>query len=150
MSRCYLQGNSKHGKGHRDSISRVSKSLGGGVTQLEIGILLDNFKNDILNSISSKFDAIKINLNKQYEIELSLTIFCLRCQKKHPLREFPLNTVENFIVNMDQDIRNPWYWNQPRVLLFYVEKDAIEYYIRIHRRWVFDCTFLFYSCLCPP
>jgi hypothetical protein len=58
MCKIYSRGNSKHGKDPRYVATRIMKSTGGGVTLVDIGNLLDNFKMDILGSLSSQFDTL--------------------------------------------------------------------------------------------
>jgi hypothetical protein len=76
---------SKIGKG-----VRAIKLAGGGVTRIELGNLLENFKTDILGTLSSQIDSM--NIKKKFEDE-ALTIFCSRCKKRHPLKNCPLNVV---------------------------------------------------------
>ena len=80
----------KHGKSVRDT--RVNKSVLGRVTRIELGNLLENFKTDILGTLSSQLDIIKFK-KRQEEENLVLSIFCSKCQKRHPLKQCPLNTV---------------------------------------------------------
>ena len=81
----YSRSKSKAGKG-----VRAIKSVGGGVTRTELGNLLENFKIDILGTLSSQIDSM--NIKKKFEDE-ALTIFCSRCKKRHPLKICPLNFV---------------------------------------------------------
>ena len=81
----YSCSKSKHGKG-----VRAIKSAGGGVTRTELGSLLDNFKTYILGTLSSQIDSM--NIKKKFEDE-ALTIFCSRCKKRHPLKNYLLNDV---------------------------------------------------------
>jgi hypothetical protein len=53
---------------------------------------LDNFKTDILGTLSSQLDTIKVK-KKQEEENPVLSIFCSKCRKRHPLKECPLNTI---------------------------------------------------------
>jgi hypothetical protein len=86
-------GKSKYGKGPRDTISRVNRLVVGEVSRSGIGDLLDNFKTDILSTLGSQLDTLKIKQNKEEE-NVALSIFCARCWKKHPLKEFPLDTID--------------------------------------------------------
>ena len=52
--------------------------------------MLDEFKTDILGSLSEQLDTLKIQ-NKQKAETDALAIFCPKCRKKHALREFPLD-----------------------------------------------------------
>ena len=91
LCRRYSRGITKSGKSPRDLVSRITKPSGG-VTRTEIGNMLDNFKTDILSSFSSQLDTFQAK--KKKEADLTLTVFCSRCRKKHPLRECPLDNIE--------------------------------------------------------
>eukprot|EP00253_Pinus_taeda_P034750 PITA_34750 len=52
--------------------------------------MLDEFKSDILGSLSEQLDTLKIHNKQQAESE-ALAIFCSKCRKKHVLRECPLD-----------------------------------------------------------
>jgi hypothetical protein len=71
-------------------ITRLSR---GGLTQAEIRNVLEDFKTKTLNPLSSQMDTLQAR-KKQDEAELVLAFFCSKCQKKHPLRDFPLNKYE--------------------------------------------------------
>ena len=58
LCRKYSRSKAKHGKSVRDT--RVNKSASGGVTRVELGNLLENFKTDILGTLSSQLDTIKV------------------------------------------------------------------------------------------
>ena len=51
--------------------------------------MLDEFKIDILGSLSEQIDTLKLQNKKKSETD-SLAIFCPKCRKKHALRECPL------------------------------------------------------------
>jgi len=53
LCRKYSRGKEKIGKYSRDSLSKVSKSASGSVTRVELGNLLENFKTDLLSTLSS-------------------------------------------------------------------------------------------------
>jgi hypothetical protein len=89
----YFRSQDKIGKSVRDPTNRITKSTSGGVTRIELGNLLENFKIDILNTISSQLDTIKIK-RKQEEENATLAIFCPRCRKRHPEKECPHNVIE--------------------------------------------------------
>jgi hypothetical protein len=59
--------------------------------------MLDNFKTDILSSLSSQLDTFQAKKNKE-EVNLALVIFCSRCRKKHPLQECPLDSIEVCVI----------------------------------------------------
>ena len=85
LCRKYSLSKSKAWKGIRES-----KSAGGGVTQTKLENLIENYKTDILETLSSHVDSM--NIKKKFEDE-ALTIFCSRCKKRHPLKNCPLNVV---------------------------------------------------------
>ena len=90
LCRKYSRSKAKHGKSVRDT--RVNKSALGGVTRVELGNMLENFKTDIVGTLSSQLDTIKVK-KRHDEEKLVLSIFCSKCQKRHPLKECPLNTM---------------------------------------------------------
>ena len=59
----------------------------------EIGNLLENFKTEMMSSISSKIDVLRAK-QKQAVEDLTLGIFFHKCWKNHPLKECPLDKVE--------------------------------------------------------
>jgi hypothetical protein len=75
--RRYSRGQAKTGKASRDSFSRNTRQSSGTVTRIELGNLLENFKTDILITISNRLDTLK--LKKKQEEEIVLAIFCPRC-----------------------------------------------------------------------
>jgi hypothetical protein len=61
LCRKYSRGNSKTGRSSRDATSRFTKSVAGaGVTKDEIGNMFENFKTDILISLSSQLDVLQV------------------------------------------------------------------------------------------
>jgi hypothetical protein len=56
----YSRSQAKTGKSVRDPIHKIVKPTSGGVTRIELGNLLEKFKTDILNTISSQLDTMKI------------------------------------------------------------------------------------------
>ena len=84
VCRKYSRTKEKTGRG-----VRATKSTGS-ITRFELGNLLENFKIDILETISADIDSI--NIKKKFEDE-TLAIFCSRCKKKHPIKSFPLNAI---------------------------------------------------------
>jgi hypothetical protein len=56
----YSRSQAKTGKSIRDPINKMAKPTSGGVTRIEIGNLLENFKTYIINTISSQLDTMKI------------------------------------------------------------------------------------------
>ena len=60
---------------------------------MEIGNHLEDFKMDILGTLTTQLDAIQAK-QKQALAEQNLDIFCPRCQKKHNQWECPLDMVQ--------------------------------------------------------
>jgi hypothetical protein len=88
------RGSTRNKSATRDTtFSRVQKSANGGATREEIGNLLEDFKTEMINSFASQIDTLQVK-QKQAESDQALSIFCLKCRKKHPLRECPLNSVQ--------------------------------------------------------
>ena len=77
----------------RDVLTRAQNSSSGGVARVEIGNLLENFKTDMMSSISSQLDILKA-MNIHVMEYFSLDIFCVKCRQKYRLRECPLQEVE--------------------------------------------------------
>ena len=98
LCRKYSCSKSRYGRGLMDT--RVNKSASGGVTRIELGNLLEKFKTDILGTLSSQLDTIKVK-NKQEEENPVLSIFCLKCSKRHPLKECSLNTISICGIRME-------------------------------------------------
>ena len=63
------------------------------VTKFKLGNLLENFKTDILNTISDQINTMKIRQKQEVE-KVALAAFCSNCRHKHAERECPLNTIE--------------------------------------------------------
>ena len=61
----YSRGRAKKGK--RDITSRTSKSAIGGVTNTEIGSLIENFKIDLLSTLGTQVDVLKPKKKQQQE-----------------------------------------------------------------------------------
>ena len=92
LCRKYLRSRFKYGKGSIDALSRVTKSAGSGVTRARLGNLLENFKTNLLQTISMQLDTFKEKKNQDDENAI-FSIFYSRCRQKHPLRDRPLNNV---------------------------------------------------------
>ena len=65
----------KRDKLERDVFDRTQKSSNGGATHAEIGNLLENFKTEMMSSISSEIDVLKAK-QKQAVEDLTLGVFC--------------------------------------------------------------------------
>jgi len=63
-----------------------------GVTRAEIGNLLENFKTDILGTLTTQLDVMQAK-QKKMEAKHNLAIFCPQCRKKHSHKECPLDVV---------------------------------------------------------
>jgi len=76
-----------------DRFVRDNKISTEGVTRVELGNLLENFKTDILGTLTTQLDIVQAK-QKQMEAEQNLAIFCPRCRRKHSHKECPLDTVQ--------------------------------------------------------
>lgn len=70
-----------------------NKIVANAITRFDLGNLLENFKIDILNTISDQLDTMKIK-QKQEVKKAAIAVFCSKCRHKHVERECPLNTIE--------------------------------------------------------
>jgi hypothetical protein len=61
----YSLSQAKTGKSIRDPTNRIAKPTSEGVTRIELGNILENFKTDILHTISSQLDTMQIKRNKR-------------------------------------------------------------------------------------
>ena len=84
LCRKYLRRKEKKRKGVRDT-----KSIGS-ITRIELGNLLENFKKDILETISAQINLV--NIKKKFEDE-ALSIFYSHCKTKLPIKNCPLNEI---------------------------------------------------------
>eukprot|EP00253_Pinus_taeda_P005769 PITA_05769 len=76
-----------------DQFTRDNRTSTEGVTRVELGNLLENFKTDILGTLNTHLDIVQVK-QKQAKAEQNLVIFCPRCRKKHRHKECPLDTVQ--------------------------------------------------------
>ena len=86
LSRKYSRSHARSGKGPQDVFSSVTKSTNSGVTRVELGSLLEDFKISILGTLSTQFDTLKAK--KKQEDENAISIFRSKCIQKYPLRYF--------------------------------------------------------------
>jgi hypothetical protein len=94
LCRRYSRSRAKSGKGIRDVLPKVTRSTaGGGVSRIELGNLLENFKTKILGTLSSQLDMFQVK-KKQEEEKVVVYIFCPHCRKKHASNECPLDNVQ--------------------------------------------------------
>jgi hypothetical protein len=85
LCRTYSRSKGKAAKSVRELVNKNTKtSTSGGVTRVELGNLLENFKTDILGTIGSQLDTLKIKRKREEENPV-LSIFCPKCRKRHPL-----------------------------------------------------------------
>lgn len=63
------------------------------ITRVELGNQIENFKTDILNTISNELDTIKVNRKHEAE-KAAMVVFFPKCRQKHVERECPLNSIE--------------------------------------------------------
>ena len=83
----------KRDKLERDVFNRTQNSSNGGAIRAEIGNILENFKTEMMSSISSEIDVPRAK-QKQAVEDLTLGVFFPKCRKNHPLKECPLGKVE--------------------------------------------------------
>jgi len=76
-----------------DRFVRDNRISAEGVTHAEIGNLLENFKTDILGTVTTQLDIMQAK-QKKVEAEQNLAIFYPRCRKKHSHKECPLDAVQ--------------------------------------------------------
>ena len=76
-----------------DRFPRDNRTLTEGVTWVELGNLLENFKTDILGTLTTQLDIVQAK-QKQAEAKQNLAVFCPRCRKKHSHKECPLDTIQ--------------------------------------------------------
>ena len=94
LCRKYSRSRAKAGRNVREGPSRTSRTTGtSGAIRTELGNLLENFKTDILVTLSSQFYALKTKRRQEEEDIATLHIFCPKCRKRHPLKECPLNII---------------------------------------------------------
>ena len=78
LCRRIFQGSSRSRSQHKDTFSQVQKSANGGVTRAEIGNLFEDFKAELLNTLTTQIDTLQAK-QKQVESEKALSIFCSKC-----------------------------------------------------------------------
>ena len=94
----YSRGSSRNNKWDKqdklewDVFDRTQKSYNAGATWAKIGNLLENFKTEMMSSISLEIDVLR-EKQKQAIEDLTLGVFCPNCRKNHPLKECPLDKV---------------------------------------------------------
>jgi hypothetical protein len=79
----YSRSRAKTGKNVQDLYNRILKPVSsGGIMREEIGNFLENFKTNILSTIGSQLDTLKIK-KKQEEENAAMSIYFPRCRRKH-------------------------------------------------------------------
>jgi len=76
-----------------DRFTRDNRIFAEGVTCAEIGNLLENFKTDILGTLTMQLDIMQAK-QKQAEAKQNLAIFCPRCRKKQIHKECLLDVIQ--------------------------------------------------------
>jgi len=61
----YSRGTSKTRKGPRDILKRTGRTIGSGVTRVEIGNMLEDFKTDILSSFIFELDTLQMKKKRE-------------------------------------------------------------------------------------
>jgi hypothetical protein len=87
------RGSTRTRSGMQAPLTRNNNITNEGVTQAEVGNLLENFKTDILSTLTTQLVVLQ-DKKKQEEVKKTLAIFCHRCRKKHGPRECPLDVVQ--------------------------------------------------------
>jgi hypothetical protein len=85
-------GSTRTRSGMQTPLTKNSNITSGGVTRVEVGNLLENFKTDILSTLTTQLDVLQAK-QKQTKVEHTLAIFFHRCRKKHGPRECSLDVV---------------------------------------------------------
>jgi hypothetical protein len=87
----YSRGTSKTGKGPRDILTRTGKTVGGGVTRVDIKNMLEDFKTDILSSLSSQLDTLQMKKKKE-ETKLSFGHIFPKMQNEKPMERMSIGS----------------------------------------------------------
>ena len=75
----------------KDPLVWIQKSMSGGVTRAEIEHLFEDFKTNLLSTLSAHITMVQVK-KVQEEAKETLKIFYPRCKKKHLERECGLNS----------------------------------------------------------
>jgi len=87
----YSRSKAKIGKGTLSS--KATKSASASVTRAEIGILLEEFKTDLLSTLGNQIDTLK-SKKKQEDEDQIMAIFCPKFRKRHALKDCPLENIQ--------------------------------------------------------
>ena len=77
----------------RSSELMASTSSSNSSIKGETGNIPEDFKSEMLQTLALQLDTMNIK-RKQEEAERALAIFCLRCTRRHPRNECPLNCIK--------------------------------------------------------
>jgi hypothetical protein len=92
LCKIYSWGNAKTGMNPIDTTTRMVKSVAGErITKDNIGNLFENFKTDIISSLSSKIDFLHIK--RKEVVDKAMVVFFPMCRENHPLSEFPRDII---------------------------------------------------------
>eukprot|EP00253_Pinus_taeda_P035424 PITA_35424 len=106
------------------------------VTRVELGNLLENFKTDILGTLTTQLDIVQAK-KKQMEVEQNLAIFCPRCRRKNSHKECPLDAVQTCAI-CTKDHLTESCPSLPGLKAVYKEAEEEPepaYFINQHRQW---------------
>ena len=81
----------------RDSQDLASSSSSNTSIKIEIRNMLEDFKSEMLHTLSLQMDTMQIKRKKE-EVERALAIFFPRFTRRHPINECPLNVIKVFSV----------------------------------------------------
>lgn len=82
-----------------------SKPTSPPISRYDLDTLLEDMKTNILHSLSMQMETMKLKMKRE-EAKKALTIFCLRCRKKHDKNECPLGVVEVCGICVDKNPTN--------------------------------------------
>ena len=75
-------------RGHTSKFSTMGNTSS--VSKCELGNLLDELKNDLLNHMGKQINTL-YSCRKHEEAEKALAVYCSTCRKKHGLEDYPYN-----------------------------------------------------------
>ena len=126
MCKNYSRSRGKVGKNFWETYNRNLRGnipSSGGVTRVELGNLLDNFKTDILGEMGSQLDSLQAK-KRQDEEQAAMSIFYPRCRTKHPQRECPLKNIYVCHICIEHPTDN--FPSFPRLQAIYKSGDVAE------------------------
>eukprot|EP00253_Pinus_taeda_P028979 PITA_28979 len=131
-----LRGSTRIKPTEHDRFARENKISSEVVTRMEIGNLFENFKTDILGTLTTQLDVLQAK-QKQMEAEQNLATFCPRCRKKHSHKECPLDTVQICAIST-RDHSTESCPSLPGLKAVYKEAEEepeVVYLLNQHRQW---------------